>query len=138
VKQNITEQTIRFESLGQGGIQMQVGDAASFYDNVYDGSTDTVVGHVVGMVVAVQKRADGHLITHYTDEMVFPDGAIRADGRADRSEVLTGKTVRYPAVGLSGRYAGKAGYREWNTIIPDVPPENPGDIRIRLKVVLCD
>ncbi|TCO60813.1 allene oxide cyclase barrel-like domain-containing protein [Actinocrispum wychmicini] len=138
VVDNVTEQTIRHESVGAGGLGMHVGDAATFYDNIYDGNSNTVVGNVVGIVGAVSTRpSDGHLMTHYTDDVLFPDGAIRADGIADRNLVLTGKPVRYPAVGLTGRYAGKYGYREWNTIIPQTPPTNPGDIRIQLKMVLC-
>ncbi|WUI00909.1 hypothetical protein OHR68_03560 [Spirillospora sp. NBC_00431] len=139
VLDGLREQTIRFESLGTGSLEMQVGDSGSFYDNIYDASGKTI-GNVVGVVTAIYKNSDGHLMTKYAEAVKLPGGMVRAEGWADRTVVWQNKTVRYRAYGLTGKYAGKVGYREW--FIPPPPPGTPPgsggkDVKIHLKMVLC-
>ena len=137
VVQDVTEQTIRWESMGNGGLGMVVGDFATYYDNIYD-AADNVIGHAVGLVAAVSNRSsDGHLIADYTEGIQLASGSLRTHGYVDRNVLLSGNWVRIPAFGLSGTYLNKAGYREVQVIIPSTPPTSISDVRIRVKMVMC-
>jgi hypothetical protein len=132
VLSNLTEQTIRFESVGSGSMAMQVGDGGTFYNNIYD-ADDTVVGNTVGMVIAVERRPDGHVLTEYVEVIQLPDGTVRTHGTVDRLAMFGGAPITLEVVGTSGRYEGMRGTRECR-LLPPFPPTT--DSRVAVTIVL--
>jgi hypothetical protein len=130
---DITEQTIRFESAGSGEMGMQVGDGATFFNNIYD-SDDNIVGNTVGLVIAVSKRpSDGHVITEYAEVIKLHDGTLRSSGSVDRIALWTGNPIVLDVVGTSGSYLGKRGVRECR-LLPPFPPSVDSRVSIRITL----
>lgn len=135
VIQDITEQTLRFESVGTRSPRMQTGDGATFYNEIYD-SDDNVVGDTVGLVIAVSVQpSDGHILTEYTEAINLPGGTLRSSGVVDRDALLSGTPIRVDVVGTSGKYAGRKGFRECR-LLPPYPPTQ--DSRVSVKIVFYD
>lgn len=133
IVENLTERTLRFEAVGSRNPMMQVGDAATFYNNIYD-ADDNVVGDTVGILMAVSRNSsDGHIITEYTEAINLSGGTLRSSGVVDRNAVLNGAVMRFDVVGTSGRFLGMQGVRECQ-ILPPYPPS--GDSRVTVKITL--
>jgi len=133
VLDNLTEQTIRFESVGSGNIAMQVGDGGTFYNNIYD-ADDNIVGNTVGMVIAVSQRAsDQHVLTEYVEVIQLADGMLRTSGTVDRIAMFGGAPIRLDVVGIGGAYVGMTGTRECR-LLPPFPPTV--DSRVGVTIVL--
>jgi hypothetical protein len=130
---NITEQTSAFHIISTNPLapMSEVGDSGVYYDNIFSESKE-IIGHTVGYIRAIAKDpADGHLITQFEEIVELEDGIIRAYGPFDRSTLLSGACVRLTVEGLSGKYAGMGGFREWQII----PPLAEATVRVRM--VLC-
>jgi hypothetical protein len=109
----------------------EVGDTIIYADDIFDESKE-VIGHTVGIARVIQKHdTDGHVITHYEEIVQLEDGLIKAAGAFDRQSMLTGNCIRLQAEGLSGRYVGMSGFREWQLI----PPVT--DATVLLRIVLA-
>lgn len=133
VIQDLTEQTLRFETAGTRSPRMQPGDGATFYNEIYD-SDDNVVGDTVGLVIALSVQpSDGHMITEYTEVINLLGGTLRSSGVVDRDALLTGVPIRLEVIGTSGKYLGRKGFRECR-LLPPYPPAN--DNRVTVKIVL--
>jgi hypothetical protein len=131
VVDGMTEQTIRFESVGSGTVAMEVGDGATFYNNIYD-AEDTIVGGTVGLIVAASRRAsDGHMMSEYTEVIQLPGGTLRTSGTVDRLAMFGGLPIRLDVVGTSGEFAGRTGVREC-TLLPPFPPTV--ESRVSMKI----
>jgi hypothetical protein len=91
----------------------QVGQVGKFDDELFDES-GTLIGTSSGSFrIEYVRPTDGGLLTYYQEDITLADGVIHAEGWADFQDVKTSKWVFYPAVGVSGRYEGKTGYRQW-------------------------
>jgi hypothetical protein len=137
VVQDITERTARYEIIGShNSAGMQIGDASSYFDEIYEGNSDKVIGNSLGIVTGVYRKAsDNHLVQIFQDAVQLPDGTLFASGPVDRDAMLQGAAFRLKAEGKSGKFAGKKGYREMQ-ILPPYPPPNLNS-RLRIKIVLC-
>lgn len=134
----VTEQTLTFNYVGSPPAPTpirEVGDTLTYWDDIYapDG---TVIGHTVGMVAAVRKTADNRLITQYHETVTVPDGNIMTTGYMDREAMLHGGVVHLSAIGVSGKYAGKKGFRDW-WIIPPIPDPPTSANRVGVRIVMC-
>jgi hypothetical protein len=128
--ENLTEQPVKYFSTSTPPIQ-EVGDAAVYYDDIFDASGETI-GHTVGYAVALDRSSsDGHLIVIYDETVRLPGGTIRATGTFDRNAILEGKSARLHAVGTGGSYQGKVGIREWWLAAP-LPNEK---VKVRMVLV---
>jgi hypothetical protein len=132
VLDNLTEQTIRFEAVGSGDPMMQIGDGATFFNNIYD-ADDNIVGNTVGIVIATMKRPDGNLVTEYTEVVQVPGGTLRSSALINRSQFFMGSTIQLEVTGMSGRFAGMRGIRECQ-LQPPYPPRP--DTRVTVKIVM--
>lgn len=125
-----TEQTADSDYVGSYPPIEKVGDGATYYDAIY-GPSGTVKGHVVGYGVGTYVRpSDGHLMAHFEESMQLPGGTLRDTGTIDRNAMLSGAPVYLHAVGESGDYLGKSGYRELQVL-------SLANQTARMKVVLC-
>jgi hypothetical protein len=91
----------------------QLGQSGTFDDELYDSSGELVGTSKGSFRIEYERPVDGGLMTYYQEEIRFADGVVRAEGWADFNDVKAGKWVFYPAVGISGSYEGKSGYRQW-------------------------
>jgi hypothetical protein len=133
VVDGITEQTIRFESVGSGTVAMEVGDGATFYNNIYD-AADNIIGGTVGLMVAATRRpSDGHLITEYTEVIQLPGGTLRSNGQVDRLAMFGGLPIRLDVVGTSGSFEGRTGVRECQ-LLPPFPPTVQSRVSVRITL----
>lgn len=133
VVDGMTEQTIRFESVGSGTVTMEVGDGATFYNTIYD-ADDAVIGGTVGLIVAASRRAsDGHLMSEYIEVVQLPGGTLRSRGTVDRLAMFGGVPIRLDVVGTSGEFAGRTGVREC-ALLPPFPPTV--ESRVSMKIIL--
>ncbi|HUR07918.1 MAG TPA: hypothetical protein VM347_35620 [Nonomuraea sp.] len=108
-----------------------VGDSVVYEDEIFNADKE-VVGHTIGMARVVRKReSDDHIFAEYDEVVQLQDGIMRATGTFDRNALLAGACVRLKLEGLSGRYAGMSGFREWQVI----PPLT--DAFVRLRMVLA-
>jgi Allene oxide cyclase barrel like domain len=131
--ENLTEKTLRVETVGSHDPIMQVGDGATFYNNIYD-ADDNVVGDTVGIVIATGRNpSDGHIITEYTEAINLFGGTLKSHGTVDRIAVLSGAVMHLDVVGTSGRFLGMQGIRECQ-ILPPYPPS--ADSRVTVKITL--
>lgn len=134
VLDDVTEQTLRFEAIGSGQIEMRIGDAGTFYNEIYD-ENDTVVGRTVGITVAVYRReSDGHLMNDYKEAILLPEGTVCTTGTIDRDALLRGEPVRLTAVGVGGTLGGLTGTREVR-LLPPYPPTPHS--RVHTKITLA-
>lgn len=133
VLENLTEKTIRFESVGSGNIAMQVGDGGTFYNDIYD-ADDNIVGNTVGIVIAVsQDPSDQHVLTEYVEAIQLPEGTLRTSGIVDRIAMFGGAPIVLDVVGTGGAYLGMTGTRECR-LLPPYPPTV--DSRVTVTIVL--
>ncbi|HEY3480220.1 MAG TPA: hypothetical protein VGL02_15085, partial [Streptomyces sp.] len=134
----VTERTTRFDYIGSTPdptpIQ-KVGDTVSYFDEIYD-AHDNVIGHTVGYVTAIYQRAPGHLVTQYSETVELPGGRLNATGYMERQAMVTGETVHLRAVGVSGSFAGKHGYRDWALMKPIPVPLTSAE-RVTMSITLC-
>lgn len=113
--ENLVERTVNYYYVGSTPnptpIQ-QVGDSVIYYDDIYNASGG-VIGHAIGYVTAVYEDSPGHLVTEYHEAVELPQGRLTTTGYVDRQDLFTGATLHLQAVGLSGEFANKHGYRNW-------------------------
>ncbi|MET7425978.1 hypothetical protein [Dactylosporangium sp. NPDC005555] len=89
----------------------EVGDADS-YDTVLLDGEGNKVGTLTGRgKVSYQRPGDGHVMIHYTEELVLPDGTVSIDGWIDGNDIQAGHWVTLAATGASGPYKGWTGVR---------------------------
>ena len=91
----------------------QVGQVGTFDDELFDVDGNQIGTSHGSFRIEYVRPTDGGLLTYYTEDITLDDGVIHAEGWADFNDVRTSKWVFYPATGVSGRYAGKTGYRAW-------------------------
>lgn len=91
----------------------KVGQVGRFEDELYNASGELVGTSKGSFRIEYERPVDGGLMTYYQEEIRFADGVVRAEGWADFNDVKSSKWVFYPAVGVSGSYLGKSGYRQW-------------------------
>jgi hypothetical protein len=130
VLDNMTEQTNASHFVCAPGVipATEVGDTFIYVDDIFNTSGETI-GHAIGIARVLQKHdTDGHPITQHEEIVEMQDGLVRAIGVFDRHSMLAGECVRLQAEGLSGRYAGMAGFREWQLI----PPMSNRTVRMRI------
>jgi hypothetical protein len=135
IADELTERTLRFEAVGTRSPRMQVGDSATFYNEIYD-AEDNVIGSTVGLVLAVSVRpGDGHMMCEYREGIELRGDTFHSFALMDRDALMTGSAVQLDIVGISGRYTGKRGIRECR-LLPPFPATI--ESRVSLKMVLRD
>lgn len=89
----------------------EVGESDTYDDVLYD-AEGREVGTLTGRGRVVYKRpTDEHVMLHYQEEVVLPDGRISTAGWIDGNEIQAGNWQSLAATGTSGRYAGWTGVR---------------------------
>jgi Allene oxide cyclase barrel like domain len=106
------------------------GDSSVYTDDIFNEAGE-VVGHTVGMA-RVLRIADGKVITQFEEIVELGDGIVRGIGAFDRNAILAGECVRLQVEGMSGRYVGMSGFREWQLI-----PPISRDGAVALRIVLA-
>jgi hypothetical protein len=106
------------------------GDSVVYADDIYNEKQE-IIGHTVGMG-RVLSISDGKVITQFEEIVELPGGIVRGIGTFDRNAVLAGECMRLQVEGLSGEYAGLAGFREWQLI-----PPITSDGAISMRIVLA-
>lgn len=91
----------------------KVGQVGKFDDELYDESGALIGTSSGSFRIEYVRPTDGGLLTYYQEDITLEDGVVHAEGWADFLDVKTSKWVFYPATGVSGRYEGKTGYRQW-------------------------
>lgn len=133
VLEDVTEQTLRFEAVGSRQIAMQVGDAGTFYNEIYD-ADDTVVGRTVGITVAARRDpGTGRLVNEYKEAIHLAVGTVATVATVDREALMSGALVTFEAVGIGGEIDGLRGVRECR-LLPPYPPRP--DNRVTTRIVL--
>jgi hypothetical protein len=90
-----------------------VGDSFTYITVLHDG-TGAVVGGVRGRCGWLfVRRSDGHLLGWCNETLALTGGTVRTWGGIDAATVFSGAVTRLAAVGVSGRYAGILGSREF-------------------------
>lgn len=96
---------------GKSADAPEVGDSDT-YDDVLLDDEEREVGKVTGRgKIAYRRPTDEHVMVHYQEEIVLPDGKITTSGWIDGFDVVAGNWQMLRATGTSGRYAGWAGVR---------------------------
>lgn len=136
--EGVTERTIRYDYLGSPPSPtplQKVGDTVTYYDEIYD-TNKKVIGHTLGYVTGVYLDSPGHLVTEYHETVELPDGRLTTTGFMDRVSMITGGTVHLQAIGRSGKFAGKTGYRDWALKKP-IPKPLTNAAFVTVKQTLC-
>lgn len=134
----VTEQTVKYSTIGTDEPPMQeVGDTATYYDVIYD-ENDNIIGDAVGFVTITGRRpSDGHLISDYQEAVHLPQGTFRDSATGiDRNGMIAGEWLHFAAIGTTGEFAGKYGYRRWQLIPPLSDPPIPSQ-RAAVVIRLC-
>lgn len=132
--EDLMEPTLRFESVGTHDVMMEVGDGATFYNEIYD-ADGNVVGDTVGIVIAISRNpSDGHIITDYTEAINLLGGTLRTNGTADRNGFLSGEVICFDMVGTSGRFLGMKGIRECR-ILPPYPATADSKVAVKFTFI---
>nr|5DYV_A Chain A, YD repeat-containing protein [Micromonospora maris]5DYV_B Chain B, YD repeat-containing protein [Micromonospora maris]5DYV_C Chain C, YD repeat-containing protein [Micromonospora maris]5DYV_D Chain D, YD repeat-containing protein [Micromonospora maris]5DYV_E Chain E, YD repeat-containing protein [Micromonospora maris]5DYV_F Chain F, YD repeat-containing protein [Micromonospora maris]5DYV_G Chain G, YD repeat-containing protein [Micromonospora maris]5DYV_H Chain H, YD repeat-conta len=90
-----------------------VGQVGKFDDELYDEAGAQIGTSSGNFRIEYVRPTDGGLLTYYQEDITLSDGVIHAEGWADFNDVRTSKWVFYPATGVSGRYLGLTGFRQW-------------------------
>jgi Allene oxide cyclase barrel like domain len=91
----------------------QPGQTGTFDDELYDAGGNLIGTSHGSFEIRYRRPTDDALPSYYQEDITLADGTIHAEGWADFIDVKTSQWVFYPAVGTSGRYLGKRGYRQW-------------------------
>lgn len=127
---DLTERTLRTESVGTHVPRMQLGDGATFYNEIYD-SAGEAIGSTVGIVIAVSRRSsDDHLITEYTEVVQLPAGTLHSTATVDRDAMLSGEVIHADVIGMSGEFLGMKGVRQCQLI----PPISEARVSLRIEL----
>jgi hypothetical protein len=106
-----------------------VGDSFTYVTVLHD-ATGTVVGGVRGRCAWLfVRRSDGHLLGWCSEALALSGGTVRTWGGIDAASVFSGAVTRFQAAGVSGRYAGMRGTREFAA----TPDENVWQSRVVLR-----
>jgi hypothetical protein len=110
----------------------KTGDAYTYFDEVHD-ADGTIFAKTVGYASVLYERpSDGHPMALYAETFILPDGSsFRTEAVLDRKAIGQAVEVTLPAIGTSGVFAGKKGFRKWQLL-----PEIPGGV-VRSHQVLC-
>jgi hypothetical protein len=117
---NLTEQTKAYHFVAMPGAfpMTTVGDTVVYEDDIFNADKE-IIGHTVGMARVVLKReTDDHIFAEYDEVVQLEEGLLRATGTFDRNSLLAGACVRLKLEGVSGRFVGMSGFREWQVIPP--------------------
>lgn len=107
---NLTEK-VSLHYQGKDADSPEVGDSDTYDDVLFDGD-GREVGTVTGRgKIAYRRPTDDHVMVHYQEEIVLPDGAITTTGWIDGYDVAAGNWQMLSATGASGRYVGWVGVR---------------------------
>ncbi|MEU5696818.1 hypothetical protein [Actinosynnema sp. NPDC020468] len=89
------------------------GDTGSYSDVLYD-STGRLLGTVSGEAWDLAPRPhDQHLLSYYREVVSIDGGTVQVSGVTDKTAMLQGATTTLTAVGVSGRWLGTFGTRQW-------------------------
>ncbi|MFE2720807.1 hypothetical protein [Kitasatospora sp. NPDC059327] len=96
----------------------KVGQSGTYTAELRDPS-GAAIGTVDGFYKIVTRReADDELMTCITEKIALADGDVHVEAWARFSNLVSGEWLYCPAVGVSGRYAGRTGVRQWRPVDP--------------------
>jgi hypothetical protein len=77
-----------------------------------------LIGHTTGAGRMLFKQEhDGHFVAYFGEEITLNDGnVIRAGGLVDDARLTAGEWATFPAVVISGPFAGAIGYRQFRPV----------------------
>lgn len=105
------------------------GTVARYVDVLLDAEGNRV-GTVAGGAVVLDLMP--HMWQLHRNVTELPDGTLEAVGIVDATSVVQGLTATIPVTGISGRYAGKKGYR--TLVLSEIAGDTP---RYDVTIVLC-
>jgi hypothetical protein len=89
------------------------GFMSTYWCDIFNRQDELIGTSVSTMIILYERPSDGHMIEYISEQVQLKDGCFAAVGTVDRSDVFAQNWAGYPAVGLSGRYAGMTGHRKW-------------------------
>ena len=113
----------------------KVGDTSVFADTL-DNADGHLVDLSVGNAVMAYTADNGHIMQHVTGIDYFKDGTVRIDGIVDILAVAQGVPQSLTATGLTGRYRGLVGTRDF-TAQDVATPTSPVPSTYSAQVDLC-
>lgn len=105
------------------------GTVAEYTDALFDADGERV-GTITGRAVVLDMFP--HMWQLHRNVTELADGTIEAVGVVDATSIVQGLTGTIPVTGVSGRYAGRAGYR--TLVLTEGDDESP---RYEVTFVLC-
>ncbi|MFI7426439.1 hypothetical protein ACIBPB_05585 [Micromonospora sp. NPDC049836] len=105
------------------------GTIAEYTDALLDAEGQRV-GTITGRAVVLDMLP--HMWQLHRNVTEFPDGSMEAVGVVDATSIVQGLTATIPVTGLSGRYAGRTGFR--TLVLTEGDDESP---RYDVTIVLC-
>ncbi|MGW6741585.1 allene oxide cyclase barrel-like domain-containing protein [Streptomyces sp. NPDC055025] len=115
--ENLSEHLVKFGS----DIDFEdpkIGQSGTYVSELRDPS-GTPIGMVEGFYKIVTRRdTDDELMTCITEKIALKDGDVHVEAWARFSNLVSGEWLYCPAVGVSGQYAGRTGFRQWRPVDP--------------------
>ncbi|MGW7081844.1 allene oxide cyclase barrel-like domain-containing protein [Streptomyces sp. NPDC054871] len=93
-----------------------VGDVVVTEDAVLDEDRNRFGTNDIQGVIIKHDPATGELFSFSTSKYTLDEGVIRVAGIVDLKRLVEGETLKLPAAGMKGRYAGKTGELSWTLI----------------------
>nr|WP_237330471.1 hypothetical protein [Streptomyces sp. BA2] len=93
-----------------------VGDVVVTEDAVLDEDRNRIGTNDIQGVIIKHDPATGELFSFSTSKYTLDKGVIRVAGIVDLKRLVEGETLKLPAAGVKGRYAGKTGELSWTLI----------------------
>jgi hypothetical protein len=132
IQLNLIELTETIYSNVAPSSDVPVGTMAIYFDNLYDSSGTTLLGHSDGHIDIMYRNFAGHDIESVAETMQFPDGTLLFTGTLDRTVLLAQEPVTSAVQGTSGRYLGMHGSIVWR-IVSLAPPNYP----VSEQITMC-
>ncbi|GGR76057.1 MULTISPECIES: allene oxide cyclase barrel-like domain-containing protein [Streptomyces] len=87
------------------------------YESELRDPSGTAIGTVEGSYRIVTRReSDGVLLACINEKIALTDGVVHVEAWARFENLISGEWLYCPAVGVSGRYAGRTGFRQWRPV----------------------
>ncbi|HEY8979420.1 MAG TPA: hypothetical protein VIU15_07535 [Streptomyces sp.] len=115
--ENLTEHLVKFDN-DLDFEDLQPGQGGTYLSELRDPSGDVVATVDASYKIIMRRDSDGELMTCITEKLAFADGDMHVEGWARFSNITSGEWLYLPVSGVSGRYAGRTGLRQWRPIEP--------------------
>ncbi|MWA08883.1 allene oxide cyclase barrel-like domain-containing protein [Streptomyces sp. BA2] len=110
------ELLVTTETIDAAPAGTSVGDVVVTEDAVLDEDRNRIGTNDIQGVIIKHDPATGELFSFSTSKYTLDKGVIRVAGIVDLKRLVEGETLKLPAAGVKGRYAGKTGELSWTLI----------------------